>query len=114
MELIRPVTVALPDGMTETNVLNVAVQVLTSSGDDIESKDVDAHVLTTKLLTGQTVLSTCRPINIYRAFRIRVSVIARGCDSRPDHPATRTDFRSGRRVSVIASLHRSLVASARS
>ena len=37
-----------------------------------------------------------------------------GCDSHPDHAATRTDFRSGRSVSAIASLHRSLVASARS
>jgi len=39
---------------------------------------------------------------------------ALGCVSHPDHAATRTDFRSGRSVSAMASPHRSLVASARS
>ncbi len=39
---------------------------------------------------------------------------ATGCGSHPDHAATRTDFRSGRSVSAMASPHRSLVARARS
>ena len=48
------------------------------------------------------------------AFNVDTSGGGNGCDSHPDHAATRTDFRSGRSVSAIASLHRSLVASARS
>ena len=36
-----------------------------------------------------------------------------GCGSHADQAATRTDFRNGRKVSSIASIQRSLVASAR-
>ena len=74
--MVSSVTVPIPDGVTETNTLNAAVQALFNSKINIESKDVDAHLLVTKELPGQTLLSTCS-INMYRSFKLRVSVVAR-------------------------------------
>ncbi len=74
---IQPATAEIPDGISESNVLNTAIQILSRLNIDVESKDVDAHVLVTRELVGQTIAASCRPINFYRSYKIRLAITSR-------------------------------------
>jgi hypothetical protein len=67
----------LPAGTTEDEALSAAAQFLTTLGIKILAKDDIAHTMITEEFTGQTIAMTCRPINEYRSYELRVAVAGR-------------------------------------
>lgn len=73
---LTTLTVQMPDGYNEDDIINAAVQFLATSGETVLTRDSAAHVIVTAPTGGQTIQSTC-DINEYRTYSLHIAVVGK-------------------------------------